>query len=319
MLPDFNRLKIFYFIYDAKSVVAAAKELNITQSAVSQHLGKLETELKIPLFTRLHKKMIPTTAGDRLFKIIQPFVKDLSLGLQNIKQEQESPRGLLKIGAPVELGKAFLPGVFASFRTNYPDVNFHLKLGDAETLLPLVEKAELDFAFADMLSLKENPMGEFGPFGVDQILEEEVVLACSKKYYHAFVSENQSYKDLQKLDYIAYTQSAIFVKAWFKHHFNKIPHQLKMALTVESHQAVVAGIVQNMGLGIVGSHFVWDLIQSGEIICLNTDQPKMINRISLIQLLNKMPTITEKKFIAHCKHQIQQTKMFHEASTGKSS
>jgi len=319
MLPDFNRLKIFYFIYATKSVAAAAKELHITQSAVSQHLGKLEIELKIPLFTRLHKKMIPTTAGDRLFKIIQPFVRDLSLGLQNIQQEQESPRGLLKVGAPVELGKAFFLGVFASFRDLYPDVMFHLQLGESETLLPLVKEGKLDFAFADMLSLKGNPIGEYGPFGIEQILEEEVVLACSKNYFDAFISEKRSYKELLKLDYIAYTPSAIVLKAWFKHHYHKIPHQLKMALTVDSHQAIVAGIIQNMGLGIVASHFVWELIQNGEIICINSDQAKMINRISLVQLLNKKPTLTEKKFISHCKLQIQQTRMFQKTGTGKPS
>lgn len=311
MLPDFNRLKIFYFIYATKSVATAAKELHITQSAVSQHLSKLESELEVSLFTRMHKKLIPTIAGDRLFKITQPFIKDLKIGLENIKQEQASPRGLLKIGAPIELGKAFFPGVFSSFRNHYPEVSFRLRLGDTESLLPLVKEGQLDFAFADMLSIKDNPMGEYGPFGIDQILEEEVILACSNQYYQSMLFKDCGYKDLLKLDYIAYTPSAVVLKAWFKHHFNKIPHQLKMALTVDSHQAVVAGIVQNMGLGIVASHFVWDLIQDGDIIAISTSQPKMINRISLVQLLNKVPTITEKKFITFFKQQIQQAEMFH--------
>ncbi|MBU8911935.1 MAG: LysR family transcriptional regulator, partial [Desulfobacterales bacterium] len=51
MLPDFNRLKVFYYIFAQKSVVSAARELNITASAVSQTLNKLESELNVLLFT----------------------------------------------------------------------------------------------------------------------------------------------------------------------------------------------------------------------------------------------------------------------------
>ena len=49
-IPDLNRLRVFFWVYECKSVVAAAKELHITQSAVSQHLKKLELELGTPNF-----------------------------------------------------------------------------------------------------------------------------------------------------------------------------------------------------------------------------------------------------------------------------
>ncbi len=63
MLTDFNRLKVFYTIYRHKSAAAAARELYISQSAVSQSLGKLERELKNQLFVRQHKKLVPTAAA----------------------------------------------------------------------------------------------------------------------------------------------------------------------------------------------------------------------------------------------------------------
>jgi len=77
MQPDFNRLRVFYFIYRQKSVAGAAKRLHVTQSAVSQHLQKLERELKVQLFIRLHKRLVPTAAADQLYRTLQPFVDDL--------------------------------------------------------------------------------------------------------------------------------------------------------------------------------------------------------------------------------------------------
>jgi len=47
MLPDFNRLKVFYYVFLHRSVAVASAELNITASAVSQSLNKLERELTV--------------------------------------------------------------------------------------------------------------------------------------------------------------------------------------------------------------------------------------------------------------------------------
>lgn len=55
MLPDFNRLRVFYYIYKTGSSTSAGKELHLTQSGVSQHLKKLEQELDYELFTRVNK------------------------------------------------------------------------------------------------------------------------------------------------------------------------------------------------------------------------------------------------------------------------
>jgi DNA-binding transcriptional LysR family regulator len=134
-LPDFNRLKVFYHIYSSQSIVAAANGMHITRSAVSQHLKKLEDEIKIQLFVRRHKRLVPTLAADRLYAIVKPFITELQSGLQVIKRARVRPSGLLRVGAPVEFGKAYLPRFFASFRKRYPEVNFYLELGDPDILL----------------------------------------------------------------------------------------------------------------------------------------------------------------------------------------
>ena len=101
MLPDFNRLRVFYHIYRRKSAAAAAKDLHVTQSAVSQHLQKLETEIKTRLFTRVHNRLVPTSAGVTLFGILEPFVRELENGMRHILEEKETPWGLSRQSMPV--------------------------------------------------------------------------------------------------------------------------------------------------------------------------------------------------------------------------
>ena len=143
MLPDFNRLKVFYYIYSQNSIVAAARSLHLTQPAVSQQLQKLETEIQATLFIRLHKKLIPTEAAKRLFALVQPFMDSLQEGMNDIRQPLDRPAGLLRIGAPREFGKEYLPPLSNSFRRAYPEVRFTFRFDENAPLLDMLKRGIL--------------------------------------------------------------------------------------------------------------------------------------------------------------------------------
>ena len=84
MLPDLNRLKVFFHIFNEQSSTAAAKKLHITQSGVSQHLKKLEEELQTELFTRVNRKLVPTAAGKKLYGIVPVSYTHLTLPTKRI-------------------------------------------------------------------------------------------------------------------------------------------------------------------------------------------------------------------------------------------
>ncbi|GBC60854.1 LysR family transcriptional regulator [Desulfonema ishimotonii] len=309
MKPDFNRLKVFYHIFSRMSIALAAKDLHVTQSAVSQHLQKLEAEIGTPLFTRLHKRLVPTAAGENLFRIVEPFVSELESGLRTIRQAREKPSGRLRIGSPVEFGKKYFPGIFGAFREKYPDVTFFLKLGHSPTLLSMVSQGKLDFAFADIFPTHDRFSGDLGIFSIEPIVEEEIVLACSGEYHARHVEHDHSFEHLVTRDFIAYGLSALPLKNWFRHHFGKAFSRLNIVMAVESHQTVVAGIKHHMGLGVVASHVVHGEISRGEIVPVTTSEKEVINRISLVQLQDKIPTLTEKAFLAHFREIMNATGM----------
>jgi DNA-binding transcriptional LysR family regulator len=306
MLPDFNRLKIFFHVYSAQSIASAAGSLNITASAVSQQLKKLEHELKTPLFTRPHKRMVPTAAGQRLFDIVAPFVRMLETGIHVLDKARATPSGLLKIGAPVEFGTTYIPGIFSSFREQYSDVTFFLKLGRPSTLLPMVSTGELDFAFVDTFPTKRQPYEDMGGFSVTPVIEEEVVLACSQTYYERRIGNRCVYENLAHQPFISQQSDAWALKNWFRHHFGRSPTRLDIVLIVESHQAVLSGIRHHLGLGIIVSHIVSKEIARGDMVPIRTGTDQAVNRISLIQLKDKVPSLTEKFFQVHFLEELRQ-------------
>ena len=297
MLPDFNRLKVFYYIFLKKSVVNAAGKLNITASAVSQTLNKLESELNVLLFTRLHKKLVPTWAGHQLFEILNPFINDLEKGIKHIRQAKQIPSGMLRIGSPIEFGKSYLPGLFSSFRKKYPEVVFDMKLGDPTEVFPLIKSGDLDFGLVDIFLTRDQVFEDFGIYSIDPLIDEEVIMACSKEYYVREINGDHSFKNLAIKEFLSYQKSSLTLMNWFKHHFKKAPVNLNRVMTVDNHQAVINGIKNQLGMGVIASHIVRRDIKQGRIIPIKTPSKDVINTISLVQLQDKEPSLTEKTFI----------------------
>ncbi|MCP4682329.1 MAG: hypothetical protein GY864_08335, partial [Desulfobacterales bacterium] len=119
--------------------------------------------------------------------------------------------------------------------------------------------------------------------------------------------KNHSYENIIKNDFLSYQQHTPALKSWFKHHFKKSPGQLKTVLTVESVQGIIAGLKNHMGLGIIPSHLIREEIDRGEIIHITTSKKEITSRISLIQLQEKVPSLTEKTFLNHFNEEIKST------------
>ena len=308
MLPDLNRLRLFYHVHSRQSITQAAEKLHITPSAVSQQVKKLETEIKAPLFTRLHKRLVPTPAGKRLFNLVAPLIDGLKDGMHAMEKGRKEPSGLLRIGAPVEFGSIYFPHVISTYRNHNKKVAFDLELGRPSFLMPKVESGDLDFAFVDTFPTKGQYYGDYGKFSIKPVIEEQVVLACSKHYNQKTLLNNHDFDNLIGKSYISQQHNARALNNWFRHHFGKTPNTLDIVLTVANHQAVLSAVRHHVGLGIIVSHLVWKEIRSGSIVVIKGSAKQAVNRISTVQLLDKVPTLTEKSFLAHFHHIVQQSK-----------
>lgn len=305
MLPDLNRLKVFAAIYANFSIVEAARQLNITPSAVSQQLKKLERELKTPLFTRLPKRLVPTAEANELYRFMQPFLQSLEDEVRLLREGREHPSGNLRVGAPMEFGKTYFPGIIASFLRDYPEVTFSLSLGDPSVLIPDLSRGELDFAMVDVFLTQSHALGDLSIFNIRRIVNEEVILAGSRDYCRGRLNMDFTLENLLAGEFITYKNDALALRNWFRHHFKLLSPKINTVFTVDSLQAVISGIEHCIGLGIVASHLVYDQIQNGSLVPIATGKPEIVNRISLVQLQDKVPSLTEKTFLRHMMREIK--------------
>lgn len=227
--------------------------------------------------------------------------------MRSIRQAKENPSGELRVGSPHEFGNTYLPKIFATFRSKYPDVSFSLQLGDAKRMLPLIDQGQLDIVLIDEYLIQRMPPENLRHYSIDKIIDEEIILAGSKEYCDERLQNDFSLENLLKQDYISCHHDALAVTNWFKYHYNKAAPKLNIVLETESLESVMNGIQNHLGLSVTASHLVYDEIKKGKIIPIPTSKKAIINRISLVQLQDKIPSLTEKAFLAHFRQEIQQT------------
>lgn len=296
MVPDFNRLRLFFHVYEARSVSAAAAALHVTQSAVSQGLAKLEAELGAQLFARRHRALAPTAAGDALFAVVGPFVAALRAGVADLQRARHELAGTLRLGAPAEFGAHRLPELLAGFAREHPGVRFTLRLGHPTEVVPLLEEGRLDVAFADV----------FGPtrlagLEVVRVIDEELVLVGATKLERSVLGGSRQFAAVGAGPFVDYHPSAPAVHGWFRHHFKRVPPRVEVALAVESVRAVIAAVEHGMGFGVVPSHSVERALAAGRLVAITTRRRALTNGISLVRALDRVPSRLERTFVGFVK------------------
>ncbi len=298
MIPDLNRLRVFFHVYATGRVGAAADELHVTQSAVSQSVRKLEREVDTQLFVRSHGRLVPTQAAHALYDVVSPFMAELQRGVEGLQRARRELIGTVRIGAPTELGTRELPGLLAGFRREHPQACFQLELGHPSATIPMLERGELDLVLADVFAARQPQ--QVG-VAVERLVDEQLILAGSKQTVARI--DPTSLDSLLDASYVAYRPRAPALHSWFSHHFKQTALALDIALTVESVQAVVTAVEHHMGLGVVPRHVIEQRLQRGRLVAIETRRKPLVNRIALVRLLDRVPTALE----AAVTSQIRQT------------
>ncbi|MCK5074180.1 MAG: LysR family transcriptional regulator [Bacteriovoracaceae bacterium] len=300
MIPDLNRLKVFYEIYSQGSIVKASRELHITASAVSQHLKQLEKEMKTSLFTRNNRNLIPTLASERLYEITGKFMEELEDTINQISITKERPCGLLRIGAPSEFGSRFLAIQMALFRKKYPEVNFKVLLGGQEKLVGYLFDNKVDLVFTDdAVVFVKNPL-----LAISNIYDEKNHLVCSREYHRKNLKDGITYKKLMDCDYISDSDLAPELNYWFQFYYKKSFSKKRLAFVIENLQGVLSLVKGNSGLGVIPEYIIKDELNNGRLIAISPSSKQLINKIGLVQLADKIPSLAEKVFIKEIQKKI---------------
>ncbi|MGH1569458.1 LysR family transcriptional regulator [Methylobacterium sp. P31] len=123
-------ISFFAVIVAEGSLSAAARALNTSPAAMSRRLSALEARLGVRLVTRTSRSFDVTEEGALFHERCVRIVAEIEEAEDEAMQGLATPRGHLRIGAPVQWGRRFLAPVIGRFGARYPAVDVHLVLSD---------------------------------------------------------------------------------------------------------------------------------------------------------------------------------------------
>ncbi len=127
---DWDKLRIFHAAAEAGSFTHAGETLNISQSAVSRHIGALERELNVSLFHRHARGLVLTEQGELLYRTAQDVFSKLATTQILLADSRAKPSGELKVTTTLALGTGWLTPRLNEFVKLYPDIRLQLILDD---------------------------------------------------------------------------------------------------------------------------------------------------------------------------------------------
>lgn len=141
--------KVFIAVYENGSFSSAARALYVTQPAVSQSIKQLESALKVSLFTRDKKKVIPTSEADHLYGMVHPALDMISVAEDNIEKMRHMTSGSLSISAGDAVLKYYLLPCLKVFREKYPNINIVVTNKTSTEAFELLKSGKIDVAFVN--------------------------------------------------------------------------------------------------------------------------------------------------------------------------
>lgn len=189
--------KILVFISVARHLnfTRAAKEMNISQPAVSKNIHELELQAGRNLFERAGHRTTLTEAG-QLFLVY-------AMRLTTVYETLNSELGLLdgvllgelRLGASTTLSHYILPEILADFHLSYPSISLKVLHGNSRRIEGLLQDKTIDLGVVEGLS--DNPSMKYETF-----LKDEVVLATRKGNPHVAGKGSVSPNELLGLEYV---------------------------------------------------------------------------------------------------------------------
>lgn len=128
--PVFSDLHLLTIISQTRSYTQAAKRLGISKATVSQRITALERAAGVPLVQRSTRSVALTAAGQQLTDETAPSFKRIEQSFAAVRDLASTPRGLVRITAPVALGRQHIMPALTPFLHQYPEIRIELDLND---------------------------------------------------------------------------------------------------------------------------------------------------------------------------------------------
>jgi len=129
-INQLESLRVLKAVVETGSFTAAGQRLSLSAARVSKSIERLEAELEVTLFRRSTRHMQITDSGERCYRRALTLLGEWSELQQELADSSASPKGRLRISAPMSWGLSIFSPLLAEFMAAYPEITLDIQLSD---------------------------------------------------------------------------------------------------------------------------------------------------------------------------------------------
>ena len=277
--------RVFAAVYEKRSFSEAARQLFVTQSAVSQSVKQLETMLGIQLFLRGKRAVTPSVEARQLYAMIAPAIGTICEAEERIERFKRLQEGFLRVGAADTVARHFLLPYLKRWNELHPGVRLQVVNRTSTEAFSLLSAGKLDVAFVN------SPVDK-SKFSVKKCLELHDVFIAGNAFSElkgkTITRKELCSYPLIMLEKLSNTRRSI------DEEFMRSGIALNPEIDLGCHDLLVDFARINLGISCVTREFT---AIDGELFELKLDEPLPVRELDLCWVDAGCPSEAKKKFI----------------------
>ena len=277
--------RVFAAVYEKRSFSEAARQLFVTQSAVSQSVKQLETMLGIQLFLRGKRAVTPSVEARQLYAMIAPAIGTICEAEERIERFKRLQEGFLRVGAADTVARHFLLPYLKRWNELHPGVRLQVVNRTSTEAFSLLSAGKLDVAFV-------NSPVDTSKFSVKKCLELHDVFIAGNAFSElkgkTITRKELCSYPLIMLEKLSNTRRSI------DEEFMRSGIALNPEIDLGCHDLLVDFARINLGISCVTREFA---AIDGELFELKLDEPLPVRELDLCWIDAGCPSEAKKKFI----------------------
>ncbi|MFA6947585.1 MAG: LysR family transcriptional regulator [Eubacteriales bacterium] len=269
------KVRTLISLADTKSYTETARELNLTQPAVSHHIKQLEEEYNIKIFNRVKNKLKLTPEGDILLKYAHRIL-GLSDGARNAIEDCKNNVNHISIGVTQTISEIFIPQIIAMYCNEHVNTTVNISTDSIKKIQDKLRHYELDIAVVE----GSLPSPDF----TSTLLDTDSLVLITSPEHKLAGKASVTLADIKDETFIMRTKKSgtrALIDSFLNAQFESIKN-LRVSIELDNATMIKELVALNLGISIMAKSVCLDDARRGRLAIIPIENSNMVRDINMV-------------------------------------
>lgn len=295
MKPTLDSRQLYAFAALARrgSFTLAAKDLFLTQSAVSHAIKALEQDVGCRLLDRVGRRVLLTQAGEQFLRHTEKILMEMESARSGLDTLTKWGHGRLRVGASTTACQHILPAVLREFRQSYPKCVIRIEPGDHTHQLDLLRGGHIDLAL-----LIEPPASVLSEFAFAPLFQDELRFLVAP--LHPWARLGRAPRESIEQETLVLYNKTSYTFRLVSEYFRDERITLSNFIELGSMEAIKELVKIGIGAGVIAPWIARTELENGSLVSVPLGPRKLRRRWGVAHLKGRRLGLAEETFVGLC-------------------